>query len=237
MPGALITSRMPGTLIASTSGTPRIADGTISAALATSFIHFAERMSSETSTVPAWRSTSATSSSRPRVASSKAPTPNQVPERRRLPFDDAGLEHVAGDLDHRAEGALGADDRGRHVVQRHPVLDADDQPVGREQRLDQLAGPARVVGLDDDQDDVERLAQRRHLAEVEGRTGVVCVSSGISTRMPLARIASTWAGHCSMKVTSSPGARHVGAERGPVGAGPDDCDPLAALRARATRIH
>ena len=35
-------------------------------------------------------------------------------------------------------------------------------------------------------------------------TGTVTVSSGISTRSPSVRIASTWAGHWSMKVTSSP---------------------------------
>ena len=70
---------MPGSATASASGRPTIDDGRNSAALATSFIHFAERMSSRISTAPVCRSTSATSASRPRVVSSYGPTANQVP--------------------------------------------------------------------------------------------------------------------------------------------------------------
>ena len=78
-PAALITSKMPGTATESASGRPRIDDGRNSAALATSFIHFADRTSSRISTAPACRKTSATSASRPRVDSSYGPTANQVP--------------------------------------------------------------------------------------------------------------------------------------------------------------
>ena len=53
-----------------------MADGTSSAALATSFIHFEERMSLEISTVPAARSTDATSCSRPAVAGCMLPIAN-----------------------------------------------------------------------------------------------------------------------------------------------------------------
>ena len=53
---------------------------------------------------------------------------------RRLAFDHAGLEAVAGDLDRRGEGALGAEDIG-HVVERHPVLEADRKALGGQDGL------------------------------------------------------------------------------------------------------
>ena len=46
----------------------------------TSFIHFAARMSGTTSTVPAWRSSAATSSSLPAVSGPRLPTANQERE-------------------------------------------------------------------------------------------------------------------------------------------------------------
>src|SRR5690606_6390497 len=71
----------PGTLVAGAASVPcwdcdRCREGTSSAALATSFIHFEERMSSDTSTVPAWDSTSVTSASRPAASGWMAPTVN-----------------------------------------------------------------------------------------------------------------------------------------------------------------
>lgn len=53
LPEAIMTSRIPGTLIASAIGRFKIAEGRNSEALTTSFIHFAERMSFDISAVPA----------------------------------------------------------------------------------------------------------------------------------------------------------------------------------------
>mgnify|MGYP000971961268 CR=1 FL=1 len=83
----------------------------------------------------------------------------------RLTVDDARVEHVAGDLDHRAERALGPHDRG-HVVHRHAVLEPDDEAPLGDERPDQLARPARVVRLHAEEDDVVALAQLGDLAEV-----------------------------------------------------------------------
>jgi hypothetical protein len=58
-------------------GSPRIAVVTSVVALETSFIHFAERMSSTTWVLPACANSSATSPSRPAVASLRLPTANQ----------------------------------------------------------------------------------------------------------------------------------------------------------------
>ena len=52
------------------------------------------------------------------------------------------------------------------VVDGHAVLHAGHQPVRLQVRLDQLAGPAGVVGLHQQQHDVEPLAQGRDLAQV-----------------------------------------------------------------------
>jgi hypothetical protein len=59
---------MPGISAASRSGSPKIAEGTSSALLTTSFIHFAEAMSSTISTVPASRMIAATGSTWPAEA-------------------------------------------------------------------------------------------------------------------------------------------------------------------------
>lgn len=75
---ASMTGRTPGIRAASRSGTPRIADGSISGMLAMSFIHFAERMSSAISTCAAWESTAATCSSRSVRSPDIVPTENQV---------------------------------------------------------------------------------------------------------------------------------------------------------------
>ena len=104
----------------------KIAVGRNSAAFTTSFIHFAERMSLVTSTVPAWRRHSAASFSRPRVDPSNPPIANQEPLGGVLPHHDTRFEHVRGHLNHSAKCALGPDDRG-DVVHCHAVLHADDR--------------------------------------------------------------------------------------------------------------
>ena len=52
---------------------------------------------------------------------------------------------------------------------RHAVLQADDKPVLRENGLDHLRHPLRVIGLDDEKDEIELLLDLRHLAEVQRR--------------------------------------------------------------------
>ena len=56
---------------------------------------------------------------------------------------------------------------------RHAVLQADDKAVRGQNRLDQLAGPAGIIGFDHQKHEVERLFHLRHLAQVErGNLGV-----------------------------------------------------------------
>jgi hypothetical protein len=83
-----------------------------------------------------------------------------------LSVDDPWFEHVASHFDYGAQGSLGSDDRG-DGVHRHPVLDAGDESRGAHQRLDQFARPSCVVGLDADEDDIERISQLSHFAQVE----------------------------------------------------------------------
>ncbi len=85
---------------------------------------------------------------------------------RGLPVRDARFEHVRGDLDDGADRALGAEHIG-DVAMRHAVLQTDDEGVGGEVGADQLTRPAGVVGLDDDEDEIEGLPQGRDLAEVD----------------------------------------------------------------------
>ncbi len=81
--------------------------------------------------------------------------------------------------------------------------------------------PPRVVGLHEHEDDVEGLAEFGHLHRWSADTGVTSGPSGSRTSMPRSRIASTWAGHCSMKVTSPP-ARTRSAPMPAPGRGPED---------------
>src|SRR5690606_13416128 len=72
----IMRRRISGMAAASSMGKPRIAVVTRVPELLTSFIHLAARISSVTSTVPEWRRSGATSSSRPCVLSWKLPTAN-----------------------------------------------------------------------------------------------------------------------------------------------------------------
>jgi hypothetical protein len=194
-------------------------------AFETSFIHLAASMSSTTSTLPLRRSSDATSSSRPRAADREPRA-----RRARVALDDAGDLHRRGDLDDRADRPLPPGDLC-HGGRRHAVLDAAHEPVRLEVRRDQVRRPARVVGLHEQEHDVEALAQGRHLAQVDrphrhrhralrhdDRDAVR--AHRLDVRGPLLHEDDVLAG-----------LDEVGADRGAVGAGADDGDPGARHRA------
>lgn len=79
-PAASMRSCIPGCRAAASSGNLRIAEGTSSAAFTTSFIHFADRTSSTTFTVPAGVRSVAISATRSSPAPKRDPSPNQVPD-------------------------------------------------------------------------------------------------------------------------------------------------------------
>ena len=83
-----------------------------------------------------------------------------------MPLDETGLVHGGGDLDNRVEAAILAHDV-HHRLASHAVLHANDEAGRSDMRLDELAGPARVVGLHQDEDGIERLDQGRNITEMK----------------------------------------------------------------------
>src|SRR3990172_9758141 len=83
-----------------------------------------------------------------------------------MTFDPPRLVHRRRDLDHPPESPLWADNR-RYIVDAHAILQADNDTFGSKMRLAPSTRPSGVVGLEDKKHDVERLAERRDIAEVE----------------------------------------------------------------------
>ncbi len=87
---------------------------------------------------------------------------------------------------------------------RHAILQTDDETVPRQNGLDHLGHPLRVIGLDDEKDEVEFFLDLGDLAEISAGTLALIVRASRLTVVPFSRMASTWAAHCSIKVTSNP---------------------------------
>ena len=66
-----------------------------------------------------------------------------------MALNDTWIKHHRGDLDHTSHRAFHADNL-RNCVNRHAVLHTDYQGAWGEVRLNQLNGPSRVIGLDED---------------------------------------------------------------------------------------
>ena len=81
--------------------------------------------------------------------------------------NDPWLEHHRGDLDHAANGALWpdnvSDDAGGHAV-----LNPGNKAVRLQIRRDQMARPFCIVGLEQQQHDVEGFGECRDVAKMEG---------------------------------------------------------------------
>ena len=107
-----------------------------------------------------------------------------------------------------------------------PFWTPDHQAVGCEQRLHQLGRPPRVIGLDEQQHDVERAAQRRDLAQVHDLDAVRRRALGQDDPQAVGPHRLDVRGPLLDEVTSSPAA---------VRSAPIDA-PLAPAPITATRV-
>ncbi len=85
-----------------------------------------------------------------------------------LPIGDTWDEHIGSNLDDGADRSLGANHR-RDIQVRHAVLQTDNKSVPRHNGLNHLGHPLRVVGLDDEKDEVEFFLYLGDLAEMQRR--------------------------------------------------------------------
>ena len=93
-------------------------------------------------------------------------------------------------------------DDGCNIQMGHSILQADDKPILGKNGFDHLRHPFRVIRLHDEKNEVELLFDLRDLAKVQRRHFGIDRARRQIDCDALSRIASTWAGHCSMKVTS-----------------------------------
>ena len=156
-----MTSRMPGTAIASSIGSPRLAVVTSTPALLTSFIHFADAMSSNRSTRPECPRSVATAS-----PAGAASTANHDRSGGVCRCTEPGSVMVA-DTSMTVPTARSAPTTSATASVVMPFCTAATTPVLGEHGRDELRRPARVIGLHHEEHDVERPAERRHLAEVD----------------------------------------------------------------------
>ncbi len=146
--------------------------------------------------------------------------------RRCIALHDTGREQFRRQLDHAADGAR----RPHHFGDQlggHGVLQADEQPVGREVRLDEFAGPARVVGFHRQQHDVERLVQRAHVAQVIGAHRHVQLAVGHVDAQPVRAHRLDVLRPLIDEDDVATGLGEIGCGAAAVGAGAEHCDFLA----------
>ncbi len=115
--------------------------------------------------------------------------------------DPARLEVVGAEVHERADRALRADAAG-DLRLVDPVLQRDDEAVGREPRRDRRERGVRVLRLDREQHRLQPVGQLVRATRPAPST--VNVSTGPSIASPFALIAATWSASASQKSTEWP---------------------------------
>ena len=132
-----------------------MADGTSSAAFTTSFIHFGERMSSETSRCR--RSKDLRNALGAGVSGRSMPPSANQDALGGMWRSTIPASHMADEISMTAPSVRSGPMTSAMVVDGHAVLQSHDQAVRGALRIDQLDCPTGVVGLHDHEDQVERV--------------------------------------------------------------------------------